>query len=156
MKKILIAFLLVVGLVTTVRYFSSARSLQSPSLVVINVLDKHEYDDCHIKNSQHVDLDEIATFARNLHKDTQMVVYCSNYWCTASDMAAHELMNLGFRSVYVYRAGMAEWFQAGLPVEGQCKEGYLTKIVANPHQQDIIPVITTEELKNKMELAGLL
>jgi len=127
------------------------------SLYVLNVLDKPEYDDCHIVGSIQVSLDQVESFAQKLNKDTEMVVYCSNYFCTASGQVAQQLQSLGFTKVWAYEAGMAEWFQRGLPVQGPCKQSYLKKVIPQPadHEGDS-NTITTEQLYDKMKQAGLL
>ena len=126
------------------------------SLYVINVLDKAEFDDCHIKGSINVPFDQVEEFARGLNKQTELVLYCSNYWCTGSGTAAAQLLELGFSKVHAYEAGMAEWYQQKLPVVGPCKESYLTKKIENPHKKSDVPEITTQMLKEKMEQAGLI
>lgn len=147
---VILFFILVIGVTRW------SGPMATPSLYVINVLDKREYDDCHIKGSINVPFENMQDFAKGLNKQTELIIYCSNYWCTASGEAVKMLLDMGFASVWAYEAGMAEWYQQKLPVTGACKEEYLTKIVAKPHQQDIIPVISTLQLKEKMEKAGLL
>lgn len=129
---------------------------QAATLYVINVLDKDEYEDCHIKGSVQVALEDVPTFVKDLNKQTELVIYCSNYWCSASGQVAQQLMNLGFKNVWAYEAGMAEWYQQQLPVVGPCAASYLTKKIENPQQEIHVPVITTQELKEKMEKAGLI
>lgn len=129
------------------------------SLKVINVLDKELYDDCHIKGSVNVpfmDMDNpdrspIEDYVKDLPKDTKLVIYCSNYMCSASGEIAKKLNGMGFKNVWAYEAGMADWFQNKLPVEGSCKEAYLTKVIAASKEQHDFKVISTEELKKMME-----
>ena len=123
---------------------------------LINVLDKELFDDCHIKGSYHVpfmdfdnpDSSPIEEFVKNLPKHTKMVIYCSNYLCSASGEIASKLNKMGFENVWAYEAGMAEWYQKGLPVSGACKQGYLFKQMNPPaeHRGDF-KVIETNELK---------
>jgi rhodanese-related sulfurtransferase len=127
----------------------------APGVIVINVLDKKYYDDCHIKGSISVPMDQLDSFIENLGraypaKDVEVVVYCANYTCSASGAAAKIIANKGFK-VLAYEAGMAEWRSAGLPVEGACKESYLTKTVAAPTEPhgDVV-VISTQELAKKL------
>lgn len=124
-------------------------------LYVINVLDKEHHTDCHIKDSVNVELDALENFVKDLDKDTaELVIYCSNYMCTASGFAAQQLKEMGFKHVWAYEAGMAEWYQKGLPVEGPCKKGYLEKIIEKPglDQKEDIGIISTDELARKMKL----
>ena len=122
------------------------------TFMVVNVLDKELYDDCHIKDSVHVSYDKVEEFAKKLDKGTELVIYCSNYQCSTSGYVAKKLKELGFMKVSVYEGGMAEWFQEGLPVEGPHKSSYLYKpsrTIAHD-ESDEIPVITIQELSEKM------
>ena len=126
----------------------------SNSLVVINVLDQDFYDDCHIKGSVNVTLDAIEQFATTLDRNTEIVVYCSNYQCSTSEYVAKKLKSLGCNRVYVYEGGIAEWYQKGLPVVGPSKTAYLVRQVSEPvSQQGEIPVIKAEALAQKMEIS---
>lgn len=120
-------------------------------LVVINVLDKKLFDDCHIKGSINIPVEEIAKSEQSIDKNAEIVLYCSNYLCSSSEYAARKLKALGFANVAVYSGGTAEWFQKGLPVEGPHQSAYLTK--ANEPvemQEEGINVVTVDELAGKM------
>jgi rhodanese-related sulfurtransferase len=52
-------------------------------------------------------------------KNREIVVYCASYDCTASDKAAEILRGLGYTNVWVYKGGLKEWKEAGLPVESR-------------------------------------
>lgn len=123
-------------------------------LVVINVLDKGMHEDCHIQGSISVPFEEVAEFSEGIDKqEAEVVVYCSNYMCSASGSTAKMLLAKGFKHVWAYEAGLAEWYQKGLPVEGACTQKYLQRTMAAPdHEDDGVPVITTEQLKEKMGL----
>jgi len=124
------------------------------NLVVINVLDQIFYNDCHIKGSVNVTLDAIEQFVTTLDKNTEVVVYCSNYQCSTSEYVAKKLKSLGHNRVYVYEGGIAEWYQKGVPVEGPSKTAYLAKPVSQPvSQQGEIPVIKAEDLAQKMQIS---
>lgn len=144
-------------LITRIIMRSGILSAKTESLYVINVLDKALYDDCHIKGSIQVPFDKVTAFAARLPKETELVIYCSNYMCSASGDVARQLGQLGFKHVWAYEAGMAEWFVRGLPIEGKAQSGYLKKENKSLAEHDsTVSVITTELLKEKMEKAGLL
>lgn len=103
----------------------SSSSKEESGLKVINVLDKKFYDDAHIPGSIQIPVMEVVDRVKNWSKSTEIVVYCSNYKCTASGMIAKKLKKAGFEKVFAYEAGMAGWKQAGLPVDGLAKEKYL-------------------------------
>mgnify|MGYP000592641085 CR=1 FL=1 len=120
-------------------------------LVVINVLDRNLYDDCHIKDSIHVPFDAIEQYAKGIDKNAEIVIYCSNYMCATSSYAASKLSEIGFANVRVYEGGVAEWFQKGLPVEGPGRQSYLSKAMKPMNvDENPVPVITAEELARKM------
>jgi len=124
-------------------------------LVVINVLDKKLYDDCHIKGSISVPFEQVIEFVRkHVDKDAEIVLYCSNYMCTTSGHAAKKIAALGY-NVVVYEGGTAEWYQQGLPVEGPAKEPYLKRVIPQPEgmDTDVIHQITSQELAHKLRIA---
>lgn len=123
-------------------------------LLVINALKKQYYTDCHILGSINVPLDVLEDYAKKLDKETPMVVYCASYHCSVSHKSWHILTNLGFKNVWAYEGGMAEWIQKGYQVQGSCQEEYLNR-QEQPEERDVA-IISAEELKKKMEEAGLL
>ena len=150
---------------------SSAQALaqaRDNKLYVINVLEKSLYDDCHIKGSINVPYEGVDAFVSNLSKDVQMVVYCSNYQCTASHQIAKKLIDQGFTQVWAYEGGMAQWYQMGAqdssqranyPIEGACspqRNGYLTKEIERSNDEPTVPVIDAQELRQKMVEHNLL
>jgi rhodanese-related sulfurtransferase len=46
------------------------------------------------------------------------VVYCANPACPSSFNAYWKLRKLGFRNLYRYAGGLAEWYDAGYPLVG--------------------------------------
>lgn len=121
-------------------------------LVLVNVLDKELYEDCHIQGSVNIPFDMIEESADIIDRSAQVVIYCSNCQCSSSEYAARKLKEKGFANVCVYEGGMAEWYQEGLPVEGPQKQAYLKKscsqLPADEHAA--VPVISVDELAQKM------
>lgn len=129
-----------------------------PKLIIVNVLDKALYDDCHIKGSINVPFEEFNDWVnKNLESkkidiNDHIVVYCSNYMCTASGYSAQLLTKLGFKNVWAYEAGVAEWLQQGKAIEGVCQKPYLKRVVDKPeHAQEDINIISTDDLAKKIE-----
>jgi|GEM_PF-501093 len=120
-------------------------------LVVINVLDKDTYEDCHIAGSINVPFESIDSFIDTIAKDAEVVFYCSNPMCTASEYAALKFQKAGFAHVSVYEGGTAEWYQKGLPVEGAGTSAYLRQavnhVVGDTHACNLLSV---DELALKM------
>lgn len=124
-------------------------------LVVVNVLDKELYDDCHIKGSINIPFEMIEEQAALIDKNAEIVIYCSNYQCSTSEYAARKLRSQGFTNVSVYEGGTAEWFQEGLPVEGPHRQAYLVKPnrqLSREEYAGAIPIITAQDLAFKMGL----
>lgn len=125
-------------------------------VIVVNVLDKQEYDDCHIPSSINVSIMDVPTYASSWSKDDTLVFYCSNYMCTASGTACKMLKKQGFTNVYAYEAGMAGWYQSGLACVGPSQSPYLSmenRAPENKHSD--IQLIETEELKALLEQEGV-
>ncbi|WP_028762497.1 rhodanese-like domain-containing protein [Shewanella colwelliana] len=50
-------------------------------------------------------------------KDTVMVFYCANRLCNASEIAAHEVIKLGYTNVMQMHDGIYGWRLSGRPTE---------------------------------------
>jgi len=132
---------------------SCTKKGEKPELLVVNVLDQEFFNDCHIKGSVNVPFEQLEDFAKKLDKDTHVVIYCSNYQCTASFLGARMLKQMGFKNVWAYEAGMAGWFQEKLPVEGSCTQSYLTMInkPLDMEKESDVEIITTQALQEKLK-----
>jgi rhodanese-related sulfurtransferase len=133
--------------------FGEKKSSQArhTGLVVVNVLDKELFDDCHIKGSINIPFETIEICKDIIDKNAEVVFYCSNYFCSASGQACKMLKKEGFSRVYAYEGGTAEWFQQGLPVEGPAQSSYLTKHIKPSDEHDPeISLISMNELALKM------
>src|SRR5437016_267351 len=97
---------------------SDMQESKKANMVVMNVLDKNLYDNCHIKGSVNVPFSDVEQYAKDLDRDTKLVTYCANYQCSASGESARKLTQMGFKDVSAYEAGIVEWKQMGFPVEG--------------------------------------
>lgn len=71
----------------------------------------------HIPGSVHFSTPE--DMLRCLQKSDDIVVYCSNVACKASIEAYHLLVDCGYTHVRRYAAGLVDWEEAGLPLEGK-------------------------------------
>ena len=54
-----------------------------------------------------------------LGKDDEIVVYCTNEACLASQIAYRRLVEHGYSNVRRYAGGLSDWAAAGLPLEGE-------------------------------------
>lgn len=120
-------------------------------LVVVNVLDKDAYNDCHILGSINIPFENLESSMNTIDKNAEVVFYCSNPMCTASEYAAVQFQKAGFSNVSVFEGGTAEWFQKGLPVEGVACAPYLRQPVSHVAcEQHPCKVLTVEELASKI------
>jgi rhodanese-related sulfurtransferase len=55
---------------------------------------------------------------QSLHKDDEIVVYCSDENCIASTALGQLLERNGYSHVLHYAGGLQDWEQAGFPLEG--------------------------------------
>ncbi len=128
-------------------------SCDNDTVKLINVLDQKYFEDAHIPGSLNISLDDLEKESADWNKDATVVVYCANYNCSASAAAARKLKEYGFTNVKAYEAGMADWAQAGLPVDGPAQESYLIQANERPvldenvEQGDVVE-ISTDELAN--------
>ena len=75
----------------------------------------------HIPGSIHFKTDR--EMLAGLGKDDDIVVYCSNVDCHASLATIQKLRDHGYRKVTHYRAGLIDWEDAGLPLDGDWASG---------------------------------
>jgi rhodanese-related sulfurtransferase len=86
------------------------------TVCVVDVREREAYDAGHITGARSVPLDSLVTALASLPKDRVIVTCCSDLACDASEQAALELAQKGFR-VQQLKGGLAEWSRRGFPVE---------------------------------------
>jgi hydroxyacylglutathione hydrolase len=84
---------------------------------LVMVLNDWAFRTKHILGSLHFNTPEEALGA--LKKDDEIIVYCSGVPCVASQWASQWLEARGYRNVYYYAGGLADWEAAGYPLEGE-------------------------------------
>ncbi len=135
---------------------------ENAKVLVVNVLDKDDYVDAHIKGSIHVPFEELEKAAAQWNKEVPVILYCSNYMCTASGEGAKLLSKLGFKDVRAYEGGMAEWYQLSkkdpsFVLEGPAKAEYLEIVIEKPAgEKEEIQIIDAQELQKLLKDANLL
>jgi rhodanese-related sulfurtransferase len=98
------------------------------NIILINVLSKSEFKDCHIPCSIHIPLDQLTLKLHNIDKSKKIIVYCSHEFSSASETAYKILKKAGFPDVYEYKGGMREWIQSDLKTLGNCEARYLHEL----------------------------
>ncbi len=135
--------------------FSSTETSSKPELVIINVLDKADFDDCHIAGSINITFDEFEAKIPTLNKNNHYVIYCADYMCMSSGFCAKLLKDAKFEHVWAYEGGMAEWHQKGYPCAGPAQAEYLTSENMDMSDEDDEAkdgaIISAEELLAKIE-----
>ncbi|MFP4024049.1 MAG: rhodanese-like domain-containing protein [Thiohalospira sp.] len=102
----------------TIKRDELKEKLDNNEVKLVEVLSEEDYNKEHIKGAINIPLERIGTEAKDkFDKDDQIVVYCSNFDCSASPAAAKKLDNLGFKNVFDYQGGKKDWKDAGLPME---------------------------------------
>lgn len=129
-------------------------------LYIFNVLEKEDFLDARIKGSSHMSFENIDNILSKIDKSNKLVFYCANYFCTSSDDAALKAFKNGFKNVYVYAAGMAEWYQLALndknyEYEGKAEAEYLNFVIPKRKQNEeneknfkYFKIISSEELQD--------
>ncbi len=83
---------------------------------LVMTLAEWAYQMSHIPGSINVNNLEQANAL--LDPGDEIVVYCSDQNCVASQAAYHYLTRNGFTNVRRYSGGLSEWQAAGFPLEG--------------------------------------
>lgn len=127
-------------------------SKKNSQLIIINVLDKKEFNDCHIVGSVNIPFAEFENKVASFNKNNHYILYCADYSCMSSAYCANILRDAKFQHVWEYAGGIVEWFQNGYPVEGPGQEEYLQSENFNYNdEQDQSKIITAQELLIKIE-----
>jgi rhodanese-related sulfurtransferase/CBS domain-containing protein len=96
------------------------RLLAEQHAQLVEVLPEQEYREEHLPGALHLPLDGLTREnASRLDRDRPVIVYCYDFACDQSPRAAARLESLGFKRVYDYVNGKADWAAAGLPLEGE-------------------------------------
>jgi rhodanese-related sulfurtransferase len=96
-----------------------------PDMILINVLNQETYIDCHITGSINIPLNQLLETVASWDKDKEIVVYCAQTTCDASDKAYDLLQEMGFSHIFLYQGGIKEWFKKRYDCTGTCTMQYL-------------------------------
>jgi rhodanese-related sulfurtransferase len=94
-------------------------------MILINVLNEETYIDCHITGSINIPLQRFIESVASWDKDKEVIVYCAQSLCSASDEAYKILAEMGFIHIFCYKGGMKDWFKKGYDTTGTCTMKYL-------------------------------
>jgi rhodanese-related sulfurtransferase len=82
---------------------------------LVNALPEWEFRRGHIPGSERFEsLDEAVA---SLKPDEEVVVYCTDPPCRASQKLYHDLVDRGYANVRRFEGGLVEWAERGYPLE---------------------------------------
>lgn len=95
------------------------KEIAAGTVTVIETLGPVYYESGHLPSAINIPHTQVRELAGSLlpDKEASIVTYCSNTACRNSEIAASELIGLGYSNVRKYAEGKQDWTQAGLPVE---------------------------------------
>lgn len=88
---------------------------------LVNCLDDWAFRAKRIPGSVH--FENVRQALKMLNPKEEVVVYCSNAGCTASVLVYQQLVEHGFQNAWHYPGGIADWEDAGYPLEGERASG---------------------------------
>ncbi len=95
------------------------KDMETGDVTVVETLGEIYFAEGHLPgavNIPHTQVRELApTMLPDL--DSPIVTYCSNTACRNSEIAANQLLSLGYTNVRKYAEGKQDWTEAGLPLE---------------------------------------
>ena len=92
--------------------------------VLVDTMAEMYYRHSHLPGAINVPVDELRELAPELLPDKQaeIIVYCMDPPCQASEEAASELEAMGYGNVRDYVGGKQDWIEHALPAEGRYYE----------------------------------
>ena len=96
-----------------------AAALEAGTVTVVDALRASYFVQAHLPGAINLEERDVDATAPTLlpAKDAAIVTYCASTTCPNSHRVAARLERLGYTDVRVYRDGIADWAEAGLPVE---------------------------------------
>ena len=95
------------------------QQIAAGTVTVVETLGRVYYESAHLPGAINIPHTEVRELAPVLlpDKHAAIVTYCSNRACRNSEIAANQLISLGYSNVRKYAEGKDDWIEAGLPVE---------------------------------------
>lgn len=84
---------------------------------LVMVLSEWAYRAAHIPGSLHISTPDEGL--KLLKPEDEIVVYCSDEACIASQYAYQLLERNGYTNIRRYSGGLSDWAAAGLPLDGE-------------------------------------
>lgn len=103
-----------------VREIGTANELQSKmdkeNVVVIHALNREHYEKGHVPGAKNVDFESMTPEQLPPDKKQTLVFYCGSAHCPVGHNAADKAASWGYKDVWVYKGGIADWKASGKPV----------------------------------------
>ena len=98
-------------------------AIDAGEATVIETLGPMYFADQHLPGAINLPHTDVVQVAGDLlpDRDALVVTYCSNAACQNSDIAANQLVAMGYTNVRRDVEGKQDWTDAGLPVESQAR-----------------------------------
>ncbi len=105
--------------ITTITRDDLNAAIERGEVTVVETLRDVHFAQGHLPGAIHIHFEEVKQRAAELlpDKDAAIVTYCSNTACRNSEIAANQLVALGYTNVRKYPEGKDDWVAAGLPLE---------------------------------------
>ena len=88
---------------------------QGDEFKLVMTMGEWAFKAAHIPGSLNISSEEQGQ--KLLSEEDEIVVYCSDVACMASQAAYRNLINKGFKNVRRYAGGLADWEEAGYTLE---------------------------------------
>jgi rhodanese-related sulfurtransferase len=97
--------------------------VEAGEVVLVHALPEPYFRKEHIPGALQLDHDRVEELApeRLPDRTAPIVTYCASLSCPNSEIAANRLVALGYTNVRQYAEGIADWIEAGLPVEREVR-----------------------------------
>jgi len=93
----------------------AAAKLSSGEAVIVDVRDKHEWDEAHIPGATHMSRGTIEFDVEERVPDPNAMIICHCGGGGRSALAAESLQKMGYKNVRSIAGGFRAWKAAGLP-----------------------------------------
>lgn len=95
------------------------RALEDPEVVVIDAQGEGGFERAHLPGAVDVSLDDVISQAERMvgESSRRVVVYCTDLRCLGSEFVGTQLVEAGYTNVARFPGGVAEWREAGMPIE---------------------------------------
>ena len=94
-------------------------AVQAQQVTLVETLRAEHFEQGHIPGAVHIHYEAVIDQALDVlpDKHAAIVTYCSNTACRNSEIAANQLVAMGYTNVRKYAEGKEGWINAGLALE---------------------------------------